>query len=137
MAKVTTKCSSLWRRTERLSWSRARTQANASISQRPFGKFRRELPELFCYDSTVLSVTSMFVETEQALSPGLLERAQSGDADAFCELCRTHEGRLFRQALSLCGETALAEDLAQDTLVEAWRCLRRYNGRCRLFTWLC
>jgi RNA polymerase sigma-70 factor (ECF subfamily) len=82
-------------------------------------------------------MTSIFVETEQAPSPGLLERAQSGDADAFCELCRTHEARLFRQALSLCGGNALAEDLAQDTLVEAWRCLRRYNGRCRFFTWLC
>jgi RNA polymerase sigma-70 factor (ECF subfamily) len=31
----------------------------------------------------------------------------------------------------------LAEDLAQDTLVEAWRCLRRYNGKCQFFTWLC
>jgi RNA polymerase sigma-70 factor (ECF subfamily) len=27
--------------------------------------------------------------------------------------------------------------LTQDTLVEAWRCLRRYHGRCGFFTWLC
>ena len=27
--------------------------------------------------------------------------------------------------------------MAQDTLVEAWKCLRRYNGRCQFFTWLC
>jgi RNA polymerase sigma-70 factor (ECF subfamily) len=27
--------------------------------------------------------------------------------------------------------------LAQDTLVEAWKCLRRYNGQCQFFTWLC
>lgn len=31
----------------------------------------------------------------------------------------------------------MAEELAQDTLVEAWRCLHRYNGRCEFFTWLC
>ncbi len=31
----------------------------------------------------------------------------------------------------------LAEDLAEDTLVEAWRHLHRYNGRCQFFTWLC
>ena len=37
----------------------------------------------------------------------------------------------------LCGDPVLAEELAQDTLVEAWRCLRRYNGRCQFFTWLC
>lgn len=66
-----------------------------------------------------------------------MDRARGGDADAFGEICRVHETRLLRQALSLCGNRPLAEDLAQDTLVEAWRCLRRYNGRCRFFTWLC
>ena len=67
----------------------------------------------------------------------LLERARSGDADAFCELCRTLETRLLRQAMSLCGNASAAEDLAQETLIEAWKCLRRYNGRCQFFTWLC
>jgi RNA polymerase sigma-70 factor, ECF subfamily len=85
----------------------------------------------------VLSVTSTFLEADQALPPDLLARAQSGDADAFCQLCRPYEARLFRQAISLCCENALAEDLAQDTLVEAWKSVRRYNGSCRFFTWLC
>jgi RNA polymerase sigma-70 factor (ECF subfamily) len=67
----------------------------------------------------------------------LLDRAQSGDADAFCELCRVYESRLLRQAIALCGNSTLAEDLAQDTLVEAWKSLRRYNGKCQFFTWLC
>ena len=40
-----------------------------------------------------------------------------------------YETRLLRQALALCGQPGLAEDLAEDTLVEAWRCLHRYNGR--------
>jgi RNA polymerase sigma-70 factor, ECF subfamily len=44
---------------------------------------------------------------------------------------------LLRQAMALCGNVALAEELAQDTLVEAWKCLRRYHGRCEFFTWLC
>ena len=66
-----------------------------------------------------------------------LDRAAAGDADAFGEICRAHETRLLRQALTLCGNASLAEDLAQDTFVEAWKCLRRYNGRCQFFTWLC
>jgi len=70
------------------------------------------------------------VESEAPDSPLLLERAQAGDADAFCELCRLHETRLLRQAASLCGNAALAEDLVQETLIEAWKCLSRYNGRC-------
>lgn len=81
--------------------------------------------------------TDTIVETNETLSLDLLGRAQSGDAPAFCELCRSFEPRLLGQAISLCHDAALAEDLAQDTLVEAWRSLHRYNGRCRFFTWLC
>ena len=67
----------------------------------------------------------------------LLDKARGGDCDAFGEICRQQEGRLLRQAMTLCGNAALAEELAQDTMVEAWKCLRRYNGRCQFFTWLC
>ena len=67
----------------------------------------------------------------------LLELARTGDADAFGEICRAYETRLLRQAMTLCGDPCLAEDLAQDTLVEAWKCLHRFNGRCQFFTWLC
>ncbi len=67
----------------------------------------------------------------------LLDQAQAGDAEAFGEVCRVHGTRLLRQAVILCGNHTLAEDLAQDTLVEAWKGLHRYNGRCQFFTWLC
>jgi RNA polymerase sigma-70 factor (ECF subfamily) len=67
----------------------------------------------------------------------LLELARAGDAEAFGKIYRTHATRLLRQAMALCGNVALAEELAQDTLVEAWKYLRRYNGRCEFFTWLC
>jgi RNA polymerase sigma-70 factor (ECF subfamily) len=77
------------------------------------------------------------VETETVEPTDLLSRAQRGDNEAFCELCRTYEARILRQANSICWNSALAEDLAQETLVEAWRSIRRYNGRCKFFTWLC
>jgi RNA polymerase sigma-70 factor (ECF subfamily) len=67
----------------------------------------------------------------------LLDLARAGDADAFGELCRVHETRLLRQAMMLCGNPDSAEDLAQETLVEAWKSVRRFKGQCRLFTWLC
>ena len=82
-------------------------------------------------------LTSALVESETPDTRGLIDRAQAGDAEAFGEACRVHETRLVRQALALCGDATRAEDLAQDTLVEAWKSLRRYNGRCRFFTWLC
>jgi RNA polymerase sigma-70 factor (ECF subfamily) len=76
------------------------------------------------------------IEIAPAETLALLARARTGDAEAFGELCRAYEGRLMRQALYLSGSETQAEELAQETLVEAWRCLRRYQGRCQFFTWL-
>ena len=85
----------------------------------------------------VLSLDLQFMEAERRDLPSLLGEARAGDGDAFGEVCRTYETRLLRQAMSLCGNLDLAEDLAQETLVEAWRSLHRYNGRSQFFTWLC
>jgi len=82
-----------------------------------------------------LILTSVHSDATFALD--LLAQARRGDAEAFGELCRFYETRLLRQAMTICSNATLAEDLAQDTLVEAWRSLRRYNGRCQFFTWLC
>ena len=78
-----------------------------------------------------------FVDIEAPAAQSLLDQARSGEAAAFGEICRAYETRLLQQAMTLCGNETMAEELAQDTLVEAWKCLRRYNGRCRFFTWLC
>ena len=67
----------------------------------------------------------------------LVELARAGDAEAYGEVYRACSTRLLRQAMTFCGNAGLAEELAQDTLVEAWKCLSRYNGRCEFFTWLC
>jgi len=85
----------------------------------------------------VFSLNPTFVQLESSETRSLLDQALSGDTEAFGEICRSQETRLLRQALTLCGNATLAQDLAQDTLVEAWKCLARYNGQCQFFTWLC
>lgn len=67
----------------------------------------------------------------------LIGRARSGDAEAFDELCREHAERLLRQAIALARDVGAAEDLVQETLVEAWQGLPGYRGGCLFFTWLC
>jgi RNA polymerase sigma-70 factor (ECF subfamily) len=69
--------------------------------------------------------------------PSLLERARSGDAESFWALCSSIEQRLIRQALALCRDEELARDLAQETLIAAWKSISRYNGKCQFGTWLC
>jgi RNA polymerase sigma-70 factor, ECF subfamily len=85
----------------------------------------------------VASLNPTFEDVDPAYSQSLLDRARAGDAEAFGQVYRVYSTRLLRQAMALCGNIGPAEELTQDTLVEAWRCLRRYNGRCRFFTWLC
>jgi RNA polymerase sigma-70 factor (ECF subfamily) len=91
----------------------------------------------FGYITAVFTLSQTFVEREFPDTQSLLQEAQAGDAEAFGELCEVYETPLLRHAMTLCGNATLAEDLAQDTLVEAWKCLHRYNGRCQFFTWLC
>ncbi len=66
----------------------------------------------------------------------LIERAQAGEANAFERLAKQHAARLWRCALALCRDGHWAEDLVQETLVEAWRSLSRFDGRCQFSTWL-
>ena len=66
----------------------------------------------------------------------LIGRAQAGEAIAFEQLASLHAARLWRCALALGKDSHWAEDLAQETLVEAWRSLGRFDGRCRFSTWL-
>jgi RNA polymerase sigma-70 factor (ECF subfamily) len=73
---------------------------------------------------------------EFAVADELLARARTGDAQAFCQLAMQHEYRLLQQARGLCGDLNTAEDLASETLVEAWRSLARYDQSCRFSTWL-
>jgi RNA polymerase sigma-70 factor, ECF subfamily len=66
----------------------------------------------------------------------LIDRARAGEAVAFEQLARQHAVPLWRCAMALGKDRHWAEDLAQETLVEAWRSLARFDGRCRFSTWL-
>jgi RNA polymerase sigma-70 factor (ECF subfamily) len=52
------------------------------------------------------------------------------------ELIATHGERLLRSACLLCGNETEAQDLVQDTFVEALRSVHRFRGESALYTWL-
>jgi RNA polymerase sigma factor (sigma-70 family) len=62
---------------------------------------------------------------------------QRDDRKAFAELVRRHQS-LVRTVLRRLtkGDTALADDLAQETFVLAWRNLRHFRFEARFSTWL-
>ena len=59
------------------------------------------------------------------------------DHNAFGELVRRYQSpvRGFLTRLS-CGDTHLADDLAQETFLKAWAKLRTYRGGAKFSTWL-
>jgi len=65
-----------------------------------------------------------------------LALSRGGSAEAFCRMIEPLQTRLLRQAVALSGDLSTAEDLVSETLVEAWKSLGRYDGSCRLSTWL-
>jgi RNA polymerase sigma-70 factor (ECF subfamily) len=76
------------------------------------------------------------VNTNQSPDSELLRRAQNGEATAFNQIVELHVEPVWRCARVLCGDDHEAEDLAQETFVEAWRSLHRFDGRARFSTWL-
>ena len=66
----------------------------------------------------------------------LLERARRGDARAFERLYREHVGAVYGLCLRLVREPAQAEDCTQQTFINAWRGLARFETRSSIGTWL-
>jgi RNA polymerase sigma-70 factor, ECF subfamily len=66
----------------------------------------------------------------------LIERARSGDADAFDEIARQRIDWVYRTALGILGNSADARDATQETLVSAWRSLRTLRDPDRFDAWL-
>jgi RNA polymerase sigma-70 factor (ECF subfamily) len=66
----------------------------------------------------------------------LVERARSGDTRAFERLYREHAGKVYGLCLRMTRDVALAEDCTQETFVNAWRALDRFETRSSLSTWL-
>jgi RNA polymerase sigma-70 factor (ECF subfamily) len=65
-----------------------------------------------------------------------IQRARQGDPDAFRELYAGHVGRIYALCLRLAGDSALAEELTQDTFVRAWERLDSFRGESAFGTWI-
>jgi RNA polymerase sigma-70 factor (ECF subfamily) len=66
----------------------------------------------------------------------LLASAQAGDERAFRRLVEPYVHALEVHCYRMLGSAHDAEDLAQETLLRAWRALERFEPRVRFQTWL-
>ena len=66
----------------------------------------------------------------------LLACAQAGDERAFRQLVEPYRHALEVHCYRMLGSAQDAEDLAQETLLRAWRALERFEPRAQFQTWL-
>jgi RNA polymerase sigma-70 factor (ECF subfamily) len=66
----------------------------------------------------------------------LVQRARAGDVRAFERLYREHVGRVYGLCLRMTRDPAMAEDCTQETFINAWKALERFETRSSLATWL-
>ena len=67
---------------------------------------------------------------------GTVERARSGDSDAFRLLVEQHSRAIFRLAFRMTGNEEDSEDVVQETFLRAYRQLDKYEARSSFSTWL-
>lgn len=66
----------------------------------------------------------------------IVERALTGDAEAFGEIVRRWERRIFALAYGMLGREEEARDATQETFLAAFRNLRGFRGEAKVSSWL-
>jgi len=66
----------------------------------------------------------------------LLALARGGDAGAYGKLVRSHQDAIYGLVTRLVRDSAVAEELTQDTFLKAYRKLDTFRGDARFSTWL-
>jgi RNA polymerase sigma-70 factor (ECF subfamily) len=76
------------------------------------------------------------LESQAAAEITLIQRVLGGDHDAFHELVRPYERGVFVAAVSLLGNDADAEEVAQEAILKAFKNLPRFRKEAKFSTWL-
>src|ERR671912_2559290 len=66
----------------------------------------------------------------------IVQQALTGDAEAFGEIVRRWERRIFALAFGMLGREDDARDATQETFLAAFRNLRGFRGDAKVSSWL-
>ena len=66
----------------------------------------------------------------------LVERAQSGDRDAFEQLVFRYDRQILRLAFTMLGDREQARDVYQETFMKAYRSIARFRFDSSFYTWI-
>jgi RNA polymerase sigma factor RpoE len=66
----------------------------------------------------------------------LVNRAQAGDLEAYDELVRRYQERIYSTIYHMTSNHEDANDLAQESFIKAYQALRSFKGDSSFFTWI-
>jgi len=74
--------------------------------------------------------------SETSREAELIRRVKSGERDVFYQLIQPYERRVFATAMAILRNEADAEDVAQDSILKAFRHISQFRGEAKFSTWL-
>ena len=66
----------------------------------------------------------------------LVRQSRNGDLEAFDELVRRYQWRIYALTYNMTSSSTDAEDLVQEVFVKAYRSLSRFKGKSSFYTWI-
>lgn len=73
---------------------------------------------------------------EEVSNSELVKKSQLGDKSAFEELVKRHQDLVFSLSFKLTGNRELANDVAQETFIRAWKAIEKFRGDSTFGTWI-
>jgi RNA polymerase sigma-70 factor (ECF subfamily) len=80
--------------------------------------------------------SSGVAESRAATERELIRRIQGGETELFYELIRPYERAVFLSAVSVLGNDADAEEVAQEAVLKAFKNLQHFRQESKFSTWL-
>ena len=66
----------------------------------------------------------------------LVQAAAKGDVNAFEQLMRQHEGKMYAVALRMCANREDAQDCMQEAMIRAYRAIENFRFQSSFATWV-
>ncbi len=66
----------------------------------------------------------------------LVKKSQFGDKSAFEQLVVRHQDLVFSLAYKLTGNREMANDVAQESFIRAWKAIEKFRGDSTFSTWI-
>ena len=73
---------------------------------------------------------------EEVSNSELVKKSQLGDKSAFEELVKRHQDLVFSLSFRLTGNRELANDVAQESFIRAWKAIEKFRGDSTFGTWI-